>query len=145
MTSPARRHLPDVLQIAFDAAGIDAAVRLAELLGGKSIYVPKKAGPSHALVVAGGRKAADAIMAAYHSTRIQFPKGGNLVRHIKAAEVLAAEGGSLSKAVDASGLHTRSISRLRKRIKAGEEIAASAVKAPSKKRDTRQIDIEDLL
>lgn len=138
-------HLPEALRLAAEAGGIEAAVGLARALGGKTVHIPLRAGAAHPLVVAGGRKAADAIMRQFGGEKMQFPKGGNLVRHALAAEVLSSEDGSLNKAVEVSGLHVRTVMRLKLQLKNGAAIMPAGKPRAARAADPRQMDIEDML
>lgn len=53
--------LPPLLNRIADVAGMDAALRVAELRGGSQVYIPPKAAPDHWLTQAVGPEAAQHI------------------------------------------------------------------------------------
>lgn len=139
--------LPDILRVANKAGGPQAVLGLVKAFGGKFMDIPKRVGPDHPLVRAGGQAAADAIVREFGPSRMIFPKGRQQI----AARVIAAEtlanGGSLNDAVEASKLSGRVVSRIRADMKAGRPIfkGGFTVERKARKRDPRQIDIEDFL
>jgi len=124
-------------------AGGEAAVRaVTTALGGKLIYIPKKATPNHALSLAAGMKVAEAVVSAYGGDRIVIPKGRAALRRLIAAEV-EANGGSLNNLAAAADV---SFSRARQlRREAREQMRAGKIVVAARKPKTRQMDIEDFL
>ncbi len=146
MNAPARFPLPAMLQTALDAGGMDAALGLARALGGQLIYIPKKP-PSdhHALVKSAGRKAGDAIVAAFGGEHCEIPTIRSLRRPLAVA--LLAEGSrSVNEIVETTGLSHRDVRRMRDYIKLGlapGNLPARRIRP--RKIDPRQIDIDHFL
>lgn len=127
--------LPRLLEIAGRAGGLDAVRGLSKAFGGKRAFIPKKAGDNHPLVVAAGRKAANAVMREYGGEQVQFPKGKRALTRL----VVEAMADKSANAVGmALGVTYRQAQRLKKQ---------GGVEAPPRKPkgDPRQIDIDDIL
>jgi len=79
MTDAAHADLPEILREIAALAGLDAALKVAEAVGGTRVYVPRRPGADHWLTRAVGADAAARI--AEHLTtgqtglHIEFPRG----------------------------------------------------------------------
>lgn len=128
--------LPELLALAGEAGGIEAARGLAKAFGGKRIWIPKKASDGHPLVVAAGRKAANVVMQRYGGEQVQFPNGKRALNKL-VVEKMADQSTNMIAA--ALGLTYRQAHRLRKAL-------GPAGQKPRKRiSDPRQLDIEDLI
>jgi hypothetical protein len=95
-----------------EAAGLDAALRLAEVKGGQKIYVPSKTmSDHHWLVRAVGRPAAEAVARLYGGEYIDLPANpaGGLNGMRRRAEAALDEGVSINEAVRRSGFTRRAL------------------------------------
>jgi hypothetical protein len=73
---PARFPAPPGVQLAEELAavvGAEAAHRLFDAFGGRSIYVPARPGPNHPITVAIGAERAALLAEYYHQVRLDFP------------------------------------------------------------------------
>jgi hypothetical protein len=139
----AKNCLPDVLAVAYLAGGWPAVQGLARAFGGKRICIPKKAGDNHPLVVAAGRKAADAIMRRWGGEpggrRFQVPRATHSLRLLV---IQAFPEDKLNQLVDRLGVTYRYAMKLRQEARLEKQAPAPR---PSRRCDPRQIDFEDLL
>lgn len=113
MIRRAANKLPALVRVVSDASDMDAAMALIKRYGGLKMYIPAKASDTHWLVMTIGRKAADAVMKAFVGEKIKVPNGDGLTRRLAAAKALDA-GASINEAAVASGLHSRSVERVRR-------------------------------
>ena len=127
--------LPRLLAIAGKVGGITAVRGLAKAFGGRRTSIPKKAGDNHPLVIAAGRKAADAIMREYGGEDVQFPKGKRALTRLVLLELT---GKSTNQVAMALGVTYRQALRLKSGGVKDGTISRRAA-------DTRQFDIEDYL
>lgn len=128
--------LPELLTIAAKAGGTEAVKGLARVFGGKRAWIPKKAGDNHPLVVAAGRKAANAIMKEYGGLQVQFPNGKRALTKLVVEEMAGKSANAVAKAL---GMTYRHAQRLKRQ-------GGHAAPEPRKRAvDKRQIDIEDFI
>lgn len=118
-----RRRLPDLLERIAEACGTNTALRVAEVLGGRKIKVPRKATPKCALARSVGLEAAAAIVEMYGGEVMLVPLGpaswyarwqDQIAAHTEAGLSIAAT----AKAV---GVHERTVERHRKAIRSRQE------------------------
>lgn len=111
--------LPKVLAEIAEAAGLDAALKLAEARGGTEIYVPGRAGDDHWLVATVGREAADAICRHFATGHggclIELPLGprGSIAKLRARVDRMIAEGASASAIALACGFTERGVRKRR--------------------------------
>ncbi|MCC3246164.1 hypothetical protein LG047_12675 [Methylocystis sp. WRRC1] len=124
-------YLPQQLAEIAEVAGLDAALKLAEARGGQAVYIPARAPEGHWLVQCVGRTAADAICRHYacympsdaepshHGLKIVIPLGVTSVvaKARRRAVDMLLSGASNPAAARASGLHLRTIEKLRQRLR----------------------------
>jgi hypothetical protein len=104
--------------------GLRAALAVAEAKGGREAHFPFRAPDDHWLTQAVGRAAADIICAHFRSTqrggvRLLVPLGPHnfYARARRHAARLSREGASAAEAARLAGLHTRTVWRVRARMK----------------------------
>lgn len=142
--------LPEMLRVAKDAGGLEAALGLTRELGGQLVYIPHlkdRVRDDHPLVMAAGRAAADAIMGAFGRSHHRIPTGARLRRYL-AFELLQDENISTNYVVKQTGLDFREVQRLRARLKQGftpAEALELASRARPRVTESAQIDMEDWL
>jgi len=136
--------LPELLRIAAKAGGIDAIIAIIKARGGRWTSVPKRLSADHWLLKATSRDVADAIAREFGGQSMMIPNGRGLVPRAIAAKVLMS-GGSFNDAVVASGLHYRTIQRIKDKLDAGLVTEALFVEQISKgpKGDARQLSLFD--
>jgi hypothetical protein len=124
-------HLPPLLAEIAEVAGPVAALQLAKAKGGVKCYIPARAPDDHWLVQCVGREAADKLCAHFvaaidsdsgrslHGVTILLPLGesGSRVEARRRAREALEEGKSLSEAARRGGLHERTVSNIRARMK----------------------------
>jgi hypothetical protein len=122
-------ELPGLLAEIAEVAGLDAALMLAERVGGTRVSIPARATPDHWLVELVGRKAADAICDQFRTLSAEGREAG--ARHVviprgpagcltKARRRLAEEliaGTSAREAARRAGLSERAAFRMRARMR----------------------------
>lgn len=138
----AHAPLADLLMVVHRAGGESAVRAFTKALGGKLVYIPKKATPNQALALAAGMKVAEAVVAAYGGDRIAIPKGRAALRRLVAAEI-EANGGSLNTLAVAADVSFSRARQLRREARA--QLKAGKIVVPARKAQTRQMDIEDFL
>lgn len=126
--------LPGALAEIAEIAGVQAALKLAADYGGRRVYIPARAADDHWLVVCVGRVAADSICRHFaapsdvdrphvcsRGCRVDVPMagGGVLAGARRAAARLTQDGASISQTAGAVGLSSRTIERLRGKMKTG--------------------------
>lgn len=114
-------YLPPTLAEIARVAGLKAALALAQEQGGSKVYIPRRAPDSHWLVEIVGREAADRISELFGDQRVVIPLGPERY-YARAARVAAqklAEGKSLDAVRREVGVHVRTVSRIKARMKGG--------------------------
>lgn len=113
-------YLPPPLDEVARAVGIAKALALWEREAGANIYIPKRAPEGHWLVECLGREAADALGAHFpRGTRLLIPlleKSFYKRARMQAAQMLE-NGASRRDVVRATGVHERTIYRVKRRMK----------------------------
>ena len=124
--------MPDVLAEIRDVAGADAAARIAETKGGRSVHFPAKAGPRHWLTLAVGAEAAVKLCAHFrvrHASGItlKIPLGEAAIyaRAKRRALQLRSEGHSASETARLVGVSTRTVEKWTAAARAGSAAARS--------------------
>lgn len=118
-------RLPAVLRLVAEAAGIEAALKLAQAKGGIRIYVPHKIPADHWLLPLVGEAGAEALRKRYAGETIPLPLGlsGTLQNAKLAARQALDQGASVAQAARTAGLSERSVYAMLQR---------SGEKAPSR-------------
>ncbi|MEI2387487.1 helix-turn-helix domain-containing protein [Breoghania sp. JC706] len=114
--------LPEILAEIADAAGLDAALKLAAVRGGQTVYIPSHATPDHWLSDVVGLPAAVRICDHFRvrdsGARLLIP----IARRSSAQRALMKaleNGASAREAAAAAGVHERTAFRARRRLKSG--------------------------
>ncbi|TMV03156.1 hypothetical protein [Brucella haematophila] len=113
-----------IFEILEELIGEDQALKLCREHGGRTVYIPYKAGDDHWLVLAIGRSAADAIISYFctgkSGVRLTLPMGENKkgVRLFATVSRMTDEGYAAGRIAVALRVHERTVYRLRKRITA---------------------------
>lgn len=116
-------YLPPTLADIAREAGLPAALALMREKGGQKIVIPKRAPDGHWIVALVGREAADALGAYYGGAPVAIPIGKKsswrafLTQRRAAVEQMVADGRNLNAIADGAGMHVRSISRWKARIR----------------------------
>ncbi|MBZ0164586.1 MAG: hypothetical protein K8H74_17970 [Notoacmeibacter sp.] len=125
--APRHSWLPALLAEVAQVAGLDAALKLAEVRGGTEVYIPAAAPDDHWLTEAVGRRAADALCAHFTGSgpgcRLELPLGpaGTAAQIRRKVDRMIAEGHSESAIALATGYTGRGV-RLRKaRTRPGDD------------------------
>lgn len=135
-----------VLVLVANAGGIDAARALVRHFGGRQLYVPRNAMPdNHELVVAIGRAAAEVLRDAYGGEILIVPVGRDLRLDIAAEAVEKSGGRARNAIVQALGCSYWTAKRILRRLKKDVPRDATVPTKAARRRDPRQIDLEDLL
>ena len=129
---------PHLLRVIVDAAGVDAAVRAAKVLGGNRIYIARNPKPNDPLVLAVGPEAAAKIAEDVGGLDIEFPRGQAAIRRHLTAE-LSNAGLSDNELAGVLKSTYRWARELKKRELAGRP--AKVAHRP-RRTDERQLDIE---
>lgn len=145
-----KRRGPDwqparVLVLVANAAGVGAARNLVKHFARRRLYVPRERMPdNHEIVVAIGRRAADALRDEFGGEHIIVPVGRDLKLDVAAEAVENATGSKREAIARALGVSYSTGRRLLKKLRAGLHEQSSM---PPKRRrgDARQIEIEDYL
>jgi hypothetical protein len=136
--------LPELLRVACEAGGMEAVQALSDAFGGKQMTLPRRCGDDHPLVQVAGREVADAICVRFGgSGQIEFPRGVKALRMWLAADALINQGATLNRLVSLLHVSHREARRLKKKIAQGGAAVTDASSPRARKRDPRQIDIED--
>ena len=117
-------YLPPTLAEIARVAGLPAALKLAQDRGGVKVYVPRRAPDGHWLVELLGRESADALSAQFGDERLLIPMGYErfYARAARRAAQLIEAGESLDSVARQVGVHVRTVSRLKKRMRgAGDD------------------------
>ncbi|MGO8738604.1 helix-turn-helix domain-containing protein [Rhodoblastus sp.] len=110
-------YLPGILAEIAEAAGLPAALALAEKFGGSQVYIPGK--PPEWLIVLVGSEAAEKISAHFRvrqaGDRLLIPLGPNnfYAKARRRAAEMTAQGASAREIALALGIHERSVKRAR--------------------------------
>lgn len=109
-------ELPPKLRLMIKDIGFAAAVKLAQALGGTSLYVPGEVGPNHALEVI-GPEAFALLVEHYGNTNITLTKADSLFRQVRHRRVidLAASGKRVREIAMDTGYSARSVELILKR------------------------------
>lgn len=109
--------LPPVLRTIADAAGLSAALKLAQDRGGTRVYVPHRVTEGHWLAELVGLDAAHAIARLYAGENIDIPLGltGAAQNARRTARAALDAGASVAKAARAAGVTERTVYNLRSR------------------------------
>lgn len=110
--------LPGVLREIADVAGIEAAWALVRSHGGTGVYITLAPVEGHWLVETVGAKAAARICEEFGGLRITIPQARLAQQQERLVKALEA-GVSTFEAVEASGLHERTVYRAKKRLRRG--------------------------
>ncbi|MDF1778757.1 MAG: hypothetical protein P1V13_22265 [Rhizobiaceae bacterium] len=119
--------LPALLAEIAEVAGLDAALRLAEMRGGTEIYVPAHAPAGHWLVEAVGAQAAAAICAHFTGSgpgcRLEIPLGpaGTAAQIRRRVDKMINEGKSEREIALATGYTGRGVRMRRAKARGGAE------------------------
>ncbi|WP_288582002.1 helix-turn-helix domain-containing protein [uncultured Methylobacterium sp.] len=112
-----RLRLPPVLRTIADAAGVTAALKLAQAKGGTRIYVPHRVTEGHWLTDLVGFAAAQEIARLYAGENIDIPLGmtGAAQNARRTAREALDAGASVAQAARAAGVTERTVYNLRSR------------------------------
>ena len=135
MSAPA---LPKLLRMIADEAGMEAAVRAAQALGGKRIYISCDPKPGDPLVLTIGLEAARAVGDVAGGDAIEFPRGAANLRYLMAAQLVEDKASANQMAVALKSTY-RWARELRKRIMDGRPVK---IAHRPRQVDPRQTDIE---
>ncbi|KMO32497.1 helix-turn-helix domain-containing protein [Methylobacterium aquaticum] len=115
--------LPPVLRTIADAAGVTAALKLAQARGGTRIYVPRRVAEGHWLAELIGVEAARQVAKMYAGENVLIPLGltGTVQNARRVARQALDEGASVTQAARVSGLTERTIYNLRSREGGGRQ------------------------
>ena len=118
MSKAGHRHLPAILAEIADAAGFDAALRIADAKGGTRAYFPAQPEPDHWLVVLVGSDRARAIGAALapgkSGIELEVPMGpsASQAKRWRTIIDMSAEGRSKPAIARAVGVHHKTVQRV---------------------------------
>jgi len=133
-----------VLVLVANAGGIAAAKSLVRKFGGRKLYVPRGVlAPNHELVLGIGRPAAEALCREMGGERLVVPMGRDLKLDIAAEAVENSNGRARHAIVEALGVSYSTAKRILRKLK--KEIPRDPSAPPPRRRDPRQIDLEDYL
>jgi len=116
-------YLPPTLADIAREAGLPAALKLMREKGGTKVFIPKRAPDDHWLVLLVGREAADRLGAYYASGQVFIPVGDRsshrayLRQRRQAVADLVENGSSLNTVALETGMHARSVSRHKARLR----------------------------
>ena len=114
MTQEFRPYLPGVLAFIADEICVELAVRLAELKGGREIYIPKNPGPETSLAKLIGLENARQLFKLLGSGKLLVPAGnigGQTGRRPRVA-MLLDQGHSHSEIAAKVDVHLRTVERV---------------------------------
>lgn len=114
-------YLPAPLDEIAQVAGVQAALLLWERDAGAQVYIPARAPDGHWLVACVGREAANRLGAHFAGARLLIPlleKSFYKRARAQASQMLAG-GASRREVVRATGVHERTVYRVKKRLKNG--------------------------
>ncbi|MCF4125021.1 transposase [Methylobacterium sp. SyP6R] len=115
--SVSKLRLPPILRSIADAAGLAAALKLAQAKGGTRIYVPHRVTEGHWLAELVGLAAAQEIARLYAGENIDIPLGltGSAQNARRAVREALDAGASVAQAARAAGVTERTVYNLRSR------------------------------
>jgi hypothetical protein len=133
-----------VLVLVANAGGIEAAKSLVKHFGGRRLFVPKlPMRDNHEIVIALGRRAANVLQAEYGGEHIVAPMGRDLRLDLAAEAVENATGGKRAAIAKALGVGYWGAKKILKRLR--EELPRDPAAPAPRKRDVRQMDLEDFV
>lgn len=114
MTQEFRPYLPGVLAFIADEIGDELAVRLAELKGGREIYIPKNPGPETSLAKLVGLENAQRLFKLLGSGKLLVPAGniGGQTGRRQRVAMLLDQGISHSEIAAQVDVHLRTVERV---------------------------------
>lgn len=80
--------LPASLQELKGIVGAGAALSLTAVYGGRTLYVPAKAGPKHSLTQLLGEEAAQSLCRAFAGDRLSIPKPDAVLRQLRKQDII---------------------------------------------------------
>lgn len=109
--------LPHLLRELADAFGMDVALAFARRFGGGTLHIPREAKPEHAIARAAGIEVLRFLVDRYASDRVVVPLGPTSLMRVqmRRADELIAKGASLLEVARETGLHVRTVSRIKAR------------------------------
>lgn len=114
--------LPPLLEDIAEAAGLDAALALAEAKGGQKVYFPASPGDDHWLCRLVGREAAIAICILHGVRNLEIPRGpaGSAQKLRRRIARLIADGASTNEIARTCRVSFRTVTRHRTRARGDE-------------------------
>ena len=114
MTQEFRPYLPGVLAFIADEVSFELAVRLAELKGGREIYIPKNPGPETSLAKLVGLENAQRLFKLLGSGKLLVPAGniGGQTGRRQRVAMLLDQGISHSEIAAQVDVHLRTVKRV---------------------------------
>ncbi len=114
MTHEFRPYLPGVLALIADEISLDLAVRLAELKGGREIYIPKNPGPETSLARMVGLENARLLFQTLGNGKLLVPAGniGGQTGRRQRVAMLLDQGVSHSDIAAKVDVHLRTVERV---------------------------------
>jgi len=112
----ARLWLPALLRDVADAFGEETALRLAKALGGRYVYLPRRATADHPVARAVGVRVLRFLIGRHDElARIVIPKGPDQDRRMRMRAIaeMTAAGASVDQIAAVTGLHVRRIHQVR--------------------------------
>lgn len=115
--------LPPLLEEIAGAAGLDAALALAEAKGGQKIYLPDRPGADHWLSRLVGHEAAARICELHGVRNVEIPRGpaGSAQRLRRRIARMIADGASSNEIARACEVSFRTVTRHRARARGGAD------------------------
>ena len=114
MTQEFRPYLPGVLALIAEEISLDLAVRLAELKGGREIYIPKNPGPETSLARMVGLENARLLFQTLGNGKLLVPAGniGGQTGRRQRVAMLLDQGVSHSDIAAKVDVHLRTVERV---------------------------------
>jgi hypothetical protein len=81
--------LPASLQELKGIVGAGATLSLTAVYGGRTLYVPSKAGPDHTLTQLLGAEAAESLCRAFAGDRLSIPKPDAVLRQLRKQDIIS--------------------------------------------------------
>ena len=102
-------ELPRTLHELRDVVGPEAALKLAETYGGRTIYIPARPGGEHPISRLIGAEAAEKLAAMYGGVRLSIPKFDSVRKSLRNQEIIRErrEGASVADLAARHGLTER--------------------------------------
>lgn len=131
----------EILSALFEMIGRDLTLRLLSLRGGQEVYIPSPSNltPDHWLSMAVGFEAAMKVADQYQGDKITLPlgpEGGCRNALHRVVQDSAAAGASVNQIVQETGLHARTVRRIKNRRPTGRALGGRVV-------DPRQMQLFD--